>query len=423
MKHVCAIFALFLIGSSLMAGTGSIDIKSGSKTVTNGFTDLADLKYPNVAPDKVIVIDDVSYTSPEKKCKAFVNAIASGSVRSGSVNETPAIIVLKGTVDLSGGKISDKDHSYFDAFDSGTGKRVHNDIAYDIGSNKAIIGCDNAKIAFGGLRINSREGQNIHDVIIQNITFWDAHGSTEYNTKFKGKEESKASADQLVVQGYFEKGKYESQWIPYNIWIDHCTFTDGTCNDLYRNFNHDGALDIKAVHNMTVSYCEFTNHDKVTLIAPGDGFTNPRDRTITFHHNYYHGATQRMPRSRGCYIHLYNNAYDNIGNSKNSGYSLGPGIASQYIIENNYFGKHQGKILRYADKSKKGESTYSYFYNSGNVPELDSSNSELYKEHHSDKMPFEIKYDYSLMTADEVKAKVPALAGTGLTVTIDGVSY
>lgn len=190
-----------------------------------------------------------------------------------------------------------------------------------------------------------------------------------------------------------------------------------------RNFNHDGALDIRTAHNMTVSYCEFTNHDKVTLMGASDKFIAPEDRQVTFHHNYYHGTVQRMPRARGCEVHLYNNVYDKIGTSKNSGYSLGPGIGSQFVVESNYFGTHVGKILRYADKSKKGDATFSNLYVSGNSPELNDSNSEQFTLHHSETKPFEINYAYTLDSIDDVKANVPNLAGPVQDISVNGEKF
>lgn len=100
------------------------------------------------------MIDDATYPKPLAKRKAFTNAIASGKVKNSSLSDRAAIIILSGTVDLSDGKVTDDDHSYFDEFDSSTHKKLHGDICYEIGANKAIIGVNDARIAFGGLTIN-----------------------------------------------------------------------------------------------------------------------------------------------------------------------------------------------------------------------------------------------------------------------------
>lgn len=424
---VSSVVAVVAMTSALLfASCGNsgenVKIKPGSSVEkTFGFFDLAKLNYPDAK--NVIVIDDKTYKTPQEKRVAFSNAISSGSLESGTLTETPAFILVSGTVDLSDGKVNDKDHSYFDEFDPQTHKKVHNDFVYEIGSNKTILGIENAKVAFGGLRIKARPELKTKNIIIRNITFWDAHGSTDYDTKAKGFEDKKAGADQLAIEGTPTKvdGKDNGEMdiVPENIWIDHCSFSDGLCVDLNRNYNHDGALDAKAVKNMTVSYCEFTNHDKVTLLGPSDRFVRPTDRQITFHHNYYHGTVQRMPRSRGCQVHLYNNVYDQIGTEGNSGYSLGPGIGSQFIVENNSFGTHAGKILRYADSSKPTDETFSKLYVKGNVPELNDDNSEEFTKHNVSEKPFSIEYEYKLSDVSTAKSEVPKKTGPVLKFNIE----
>jgi len=420
------------------ATEGILSVVPGAKVTTNGWADLANggegMSYPDTT--NIILIDDAHYTSATAKRDAFVKAIASGSTSSSSITEKAAIIILDGTVDLSGGLVSDEDHSYFDAFDSSTHKRLHQDINYQIGSNKAIIGVNSARVAFGGLLIKANKNQKATNIIIQNVEFYDAHGSTEVDTNYDSS--SKASADNLGIEATISNGV--AQYLPSNIWIDHCKFSDGQCEDLIRNYNHDGSLDVKAVHYMTVSYCEFTNHDKVTLIAPNDSCTKTSDRQITFHHNYYHGAIQRMPRSRGCQIHIYNNYYNNIGNSGNSGYSLGPGIASLFIVENCYFGKHQSKILKYFDSSTStSASTFSKIYASGNYPELSDSSSTIdsgtektgatkntaYSSHAVSSAPWTIEYSYSADQASGLTSSIPLAAGNDKfqSVSVKGISY
>jgi len=130
-----------------------------------------------------------------------------------------------------------------------------------------------------------------------------------------------------------------------------------------------------------------------------------------------------MPRTRGGYFHLYNNVFDNIGTSNNSGSSLGPGIGAQFIVENNFFGKHAKYILRANDKSKPGDSTFYKIYVNGNQPELNSSNTEGFTDHKVEEKPWKIPYSYSLKTAEEAKAYVVKEAGSGAPVVINGKSY
>ena len=419
------------VGAAAEETTYDINVVPGASVTTYGWADVGNMSYPNTS-NVIYVGDDgykigdgslTSYTSSQTKRKTFTNAIASGSVTSDKVGDTAAIVILSGTVDLSDGKISDTDHSYYDSFDSSTHKRTHEDIVYQIGSNKTILGVNTAKVAFGGLQIYANKCTR-ENIIIRNITFWDAHGSTEEDTNYNSK--SKASADSLVLECNGSTTDSSTKFVTYNyvptnIWIDHCTFTDGTCNDLERNYNHDGSLDMKAGKNVTVSYCEFTNHDKVTLIAPSDYYVDPEQRQITFHHNYYHGAVQRMPRSRGCQIHIYNNYYNSIGTSGNGGYALGPGIGSQFIVEGNYFGSFQQKIVQYADSSTSKEAaTLSKFYQKNNNKALTSNDVKFdsaekvkdWSAHETSTAPWTINYLYIADDYSALPKLIPNAAGT-----------
>lgn len=440
----------------ITTSTADLIVKPGAKVTTYGWADRANsgegMSYPDT--DNIIVIDDDGYKvgsgsltsyGTYTKRQVFTNAIASGSVSSSSVNDTAAIVVLSGRVDLSDGKISDDDHSYFDEFNS-DGTRAHGDIVYLIGNNKAIIGVNGARIAYGGLQGKN----NPHDIIIQNVEFYDAHGSVEGTG-------AKASIDALGFEGSFKKndsveivkkGKTYSTYeadeanIPHNIWIDHCKFSDGICSDLENNVNHDGALDFKSAQYVTVSYCEFTNHDKVTLLAPDEAYVKETDRQITFHHNYYHSATQRMPRSRGCQVHVYNSYFNDIYQC-----SLGPGIGSQFIVENNYFGTHKNSksILKYYDATTSSNTaTLSHIYASGNIPNLSSSNTssdsnletataidsstDTFNTHIVSTKPWTIDYSYTLEEASTLATLIPSAAGVDKAdytaiVEVDGTTY
>jgi pectate lyase len=380
------------------------DLK-GQPVVTNGWADRANngagLSYTN--PAAFTLIDDGTYPTASAKLAAFKNALAVGGA---------SFIILSGDVDLSDGKISDADHSYYDEFNPMTHRRLHDDINVNLTANTTIIGLNDARIKYGGVKVS-----NISNVILRNITFYDAHGSTEYDTSASGYSDSKASIDALVIQGTSN-----------GVWVDHCKFTDGVCEDLIRNYNHDGALDIPAGKNITVSWCEFTNHDKVMLVAGSDSLTNPADRLITLHHNHFHDkVTQRMPRSRGTWMHVYNNYYNNIGVPNNAGYSLGPGIGSQFIVENNYFGTHTGQsgngIVKYFDSSATATaSTFSRFYQSGNIPVLTAAHCTFdsvekvrnFETHLTTEKPWVIPYVYTLENASGLDVSVPAGAGTKL---------
>jgi len=370
----------------------------GQSITTNGWADRANdgagLSYAN--PASLTLIDDTIYPTAEAKYNAFIQAnipspninSAQGTI-SGTVSDAHKFIILSGDIDLSNGRISDSDKTFYDQFNANN-DRVNGDIVLNLGSNTTIIGIDNARIKFGGIRINNKS-----NVIIRNVTFYDAHGSTEKDTASSGNSASKASIDALVVQGTSN-----------GVWVDHCKFTDGTCNDMIRNYNHDGSFDIPAGKNITVSWCEFTNHDKVMLVAGSDSLTEVTDRQITLHHNYFHAATQRMPRTRGTQMHVYNNYYDNIGVSGNSGYCMGPGMNAHFIVENNFFGSFYSssntKIVDYYDNA-----TYpAIVWSAGNNKTVARSTNDT-----GNSKPWEPAYVYTLEPNNGLPASIPAGAG------------
>ncbi|MCL2805198.1 MAG: hypothetical protein FWD26_04590 [Treponema sp.] len=356
----------------------------GQKVTTYGWADLANdgegMTYAN--PDNFILINDEKYPTAEKKYFAFIDAnyttrpdIAANGVISHNathVNNNPKFIIISGDIDLSNGRITDDDNSHFDQFGPAPDyRKVNGDIALNIGSNTTIIGINNARIMFGGLVIS--DGRN--NIIIRNVTFWDTHGSTAQDTDFFPN--SKANATGLQIED--DPGGH-------SIWINHCKFTDGTCSDLVRNYNHDGAFDIKFGRFITVSWNEFTNHDKVMLVGSNDNtpashpellnYINPTERQITLHHNYFHGVTQRMPRTRGTQMHVYNNYYNNIGNMDNGGSYMGLGANAQFIVENNYFEpkvKPESKTIEYFNSAADQAYPPRLYYNGNNVPNSNSS--------------------------------------------------
>ncbi len=448
MKKLILAAVSLLTATHLFAENYAIDITPGKIVKTYGWADMANdgkgIAYPDT--DNIIVIDDKSYPDPIKKRRAFTSAIASGKCSKTDkpiVNDKAAIIILSGTVDLSDGKISDEDHSYFDEYDSKTHKRKHDHFTYYIGANKAIIGVNSARIAFGELQINGVQGKPklAKNVIIQNVEFWDGHGSTEYDTKAPGSytkngkqylyKDSQVQSNNLGIgYGNSASGRADP---PENIWIDHCKFSDGTCDDMALGDNHDGSLDIPVGHHITISYCEFTNHDKVMLVGKNEEALNPDDRQVTLHHNYFHKTTQRTPRSRGCYMHIYNCFYDEIGVPKNPGYCLGPGTNSLYIVENNYFGSSQKEKIDFYDMTKNKKPTLR-LYTEGNNIEFTDSDMSLkgtknfsYSDYLVSEKPWQIPYDYSMEDANDLNNSIPKRAGVDkedyTAIRVNGVVY
>ncbi|MCP2166506.1 pectate lyase family protein [Goodfellowiella coeruleoviolacea] len=143
-----------------------------------------------------------------------------------------------------------------------------------------------------------------------------------------------------------------------NVWIDHCTFTDGRFPNSAAPTGphgrpverHDGLLDMEdATDYVTVSHNRFVDHEKTILIGSGDG-KGDRDRghlRITLHDNLFANTAQRSPRVRFGQVHSYNNyfvgAVDDADYPMRSqalggeSYFLGVGVEAKLVSEYNAF--------------------------------------------------------------------------------------
>ena len=133
-----------------------------------------------------------------------------------------------------------------------------------------------------------------------------------------------------------------------HVWIDHNSFTDAPITDDMLPVEngktkqcHDGALDItNASDFVTVSYNNFSSHNKNKLIGSGDSATGDEGKLrITFSNNVFSNITQRAPRVRYGMVHLYNNYY--AGDKKlpvyPHSYSVGAGHQAKILSNNNVF--------------------------------------------------------------------------------------
>jgi pectate lyase len=115
--------------------------------------------------------------------------------------------------------------------------------------------------------------------------------------------------------------------------------------------HHDGLLDITGNSDfVTVSYNVFRNHDKTTLVGGSDA---PRPENglgalgVSFHHNYYENAGQRMPRVRFGRVHIYDNFVKGtlLPREEREGaplvhgiyYGMGIGYLAKIYAENNVY--------------------------------------------------------------------------------------
>lgn len=223
-----------------------------------------------------------------------------------SSNDDPTIIYLKGSVQLP-------------EYPEGTGPVSDVTMRMSlVRSNKTLLGVgSDAKILKSGLSIYSGSGEGnpqetaVHNVIIQNITF------------------EAAPDDAINIQGG-----------SHHIWVDHCTFTDGSTA-----LDADGQLDFKRGSDfLTVSYCVFTHHNKMSLIGhsndPAIGLLDKGHLRATYDHNFFNdlGATasSRHPRVRWGTVHVLNCLIQGVAKDRNT-----EGVVSQceahVFVEANYF--------------------------------------------------------------------------------------
>ncbi len=208
-------------------------------------------------------------------------------------DNNPKIIKIKGTIELPK-KL----------------KHINNEI--HIWSNKTILWIGkNTKITWNWFYISGKQ-----NIIIKNITFENAFEYTWSNIW------EKPESDNITIK--------HSQ----NIWIDHCSFSDG--DDIDKNAEyHDGSIDITEWSNLvTVSYCYFSNHDKVMLIWADnkDKYMDDWKLKVTLHHNFFEGTIQRHPRVRFGEVHMFNNCFKDIKN-----YWIGVWLSGNIYSENNIF--------------------------------------------------------------------------------------
>ena len=275
------------------------DALRGLAVRTGGWADYYNgglgIAYAN--PGAPIVICDESYPDPGDKLDAFIAALA--------ITE-PTFIIVSGDIDLSRGRITPG---------SMPPENVPmNDRRFDVNADTTIIGINDARLMFGGLRMDGRPGGGrspIGNVIIRNIAIWD---SVDYGL----------GLDSLLIRGAM------------GVWIDHVRFTSGN----RRNANvsrpdpdrwHDDTLNIRE-GMVTVSWSEFYNLDRTLLSGSGDGETDREARRVTLHHNFFHNVRQRVPRTRGTQMHMYSNYFYRIGL-----YIMGPGVNSAFVVQNNLF--------------------------------------------------------------------------------------
>jgi pectate lyase len=229
-------------------------------------------------------------------------------------------------------------------------------IQFQVPPNTSLLGMgQDAKLVDGYLSINTFSatfGQTLNsNIIIRNIEFqvpqdlspaWDPTDTAtgNWNARFDG--------ISIVTSR--------------NIWIDHCTFSDGDHLDAQEPapFNgkhvqrHDGLVDIEdGSDDITLSYNVFRMHDKTTLIGSTGGGTMGQENfetgkeNITFAGNLWDASVQRDPLARWGHYHLFDNLYRGDTSAPNYpvSYFIGMGTKSSILSESNVFDVMGGATL------------------------------------------------------------------------------
>jgi pectate lyase len=208
-------------------------------------------------------------------------------------------------------------------------------VAINVGSNTTIVGLGGSKLT----GINLVVGSKAYNVILRNLRLEDAHDCFPSWDPTDGATGNWNSLYDLVsVTG------------GTHVWVDHVNLSDGNNTDdiqpllFGRPYQvHDGALDItKAADLVTVSWCDFFDHDKTMLI----GSTNTVGADVgklrvTLHHNRFANTGQRVPRVRFGQVDVYDNYYYATDEASYV-YSIGVGVFASVYAENNF-------LLRSAD--------------------------------------------------------------------------
>jgi pectate lyase len=202
-----------------------------------------------------------------------------------------------------------------------------------IPSNTTILGVANdAKLVDGYFSINATK-----NIIIRNL---ELQAPQDLTPDWNGKEWNANFKAISVVTGK-------------QLWIDHCTLSDGahfdaaevaTINGLTREVQrHDGLIDIEDSSDyVTISYTIFKNHDKTNMVGGSGDQNGAKERDynhLTFSNDIWENSVQRAPRARFGRIHVYNNYYkgDTAAKDYPLSYFIGMGAESKILSESNAF--------------------------------------------------------------------------------------
>lgn len=187
-----------------------------------------------------------------------------------------------------------------------------------VGSNKTIVGIGtNATLSGFGLNVSGWRAEHA-------AQFKDQQCEVAYEGKFP------YSANVIIRNLTFVNAGDDNinvQCWSHHVWIDHNTF----------HKPGDGSVDIKRGSDwITVSWNKFIDTDK-TMLLSHDNDAQQQDTGklhVSYHHNWFSGSRQRIPRVRFGQAHFYNNWCDNPTSSNN--YMIGVGMSANIYADGNY---------------------------------------------------------------------------------------
>jgi pectate lyase len=372
--------------------------------------------------------------------RAELVAALGGDNASNAGDDTPAIIFVSGTIDLTaddaGKPLGPEDFAdpeydwdaYVAAYDPASygmesepagpqedarARSQANQAAHtviNVGSNKTLFGLgDDAVIRHGTLNLDG-----VSNVVVRNVRFEDSYDMFPAWDGTDGAEGNWNSEYDLIQIRDSD-----------HVWIDHATFTDGDRPDHLEPQvfgrpvqHHDGAVDVvNGSSFVTLSWNHVQDHDKTHLIGSSDRREEDRGRLkVTLHHDFFENSGQRSPRVRYGQVHVFNNLYVSDGEPPyDHVYVFGLGVEGAILSENNAFEMAEGIDQSEMLIDYKGE----VFRDRGSV--YNGEPAELlaaFKAANPDaaispEAGWEPPYDYALEPAATVAASVREGAGAG----------
>jgi pectate lyase len=237
-----------------------------------------------------------------------------------------------------------------------------------IGSDKTLLGGAGAHLQGIGLQVNGSRNVIIRNIAVSHVV---AEGSGEAN-------------DAIELTGGAK-----------NIWIDHSElYSDRLRGPDY----YDGLLELKNEASfVTVSWSNFHDHYKVSLISSGDQQIGDGAIRATYHHNYFHDVGSRLPSIRFGKAHVFDNYFQNVESS-----GVNSRMGAVVKVEHNYFEGVKDPIVS-LDSAEVGTwDVTNNLFDGCTGAQPTTSNGSLTPP-----------YAYTLDPPEEVPALVTAGAGTG----------